>query len=57
MDNYRKEIDAEKARDAWLEKCPSCAPEDHEISPPWACRCEDRNIKVAKIRREKDERK
>jgi hypothetical protein len=31
-------------------KCGKCLPEDHE---DWACRCEDRNIRVAKERRKR----
>lgn len=33
--------------------CPNCSKEDHEGYLNVFCRCEDRNIKVAKIMREK----
>ena len=33
-----------------FKKCSKCPPEDHV---DWACRCEDRNIRVAKERRKK----
>lgn len=33
-----------------FERCKKCPPEDHE---DWACRCEDRNIRIAKERRKR----